>query len=126
MKILETRVEPAGPGLIRVITLIDTNEAEPGRDGADPNLGAGPTGTAVPDLIVRALIEALPAPSMSLADIQSVVGRNPGTVNRQAWTLATNAPDLQLRLRGWVTSPERGRYALTAAARSQLANEKRR
>jgi hypothetical protein len=125
MQILESRVEPAGPGLIRVVTLIDTNEAEPGCGEADPNLGEGPTGSAIPDFIVRVLIENLSAPSMSLAEIQRVVGGNPGTVNRQAWTLATNAPDLQLRLRGWVTSPERGRYALTAAARRRLANENR-
>lgn len=47
-------------------------------------------------------------------------GGNPRTVNRQAWTLSTNAPDLQIRLRGWVVSPERGHYALSPAARERL------
>ena len=89
----------------------------------DPNLGAGPTGEAVPDLIVRALIDNLPAPSMSLSEeSERAVGRHPGTINRQAWTLAANAPDLQHRLRGWVTNPERGRYALTPAARRRIDN----
>jgi hypothetical protein len=47
-------------------------------------------------------------------------GGSPRTVNRQAWTLSKNALDLQIRLRGWVVSPERGHYALSPAARERL------
>ena len=39
--------------------------------------------------------------------------------DRQAWTLAANAPDLQRRLRGWVVKADRGRYALSPRARQK-------
>ncbi len=115
MKILETRVEPDGPGRIVVITRIELEESAETAD----EIGEGPTGEAVPDRIVRALIDNLPL-SLSLGEIQQAVGGNPGTVNRQAWTLANNASDLQLRLRGWVMHVERGRYALTPEAKRRL------
>jgi len=117
MRILESRVEPAGPGQIRVITTLGLND-DP-RDGPSDGLGDGPSGAAVPDRIVLALI-ANDAASMSVSEIQANVGGNPATVNRQCWTLANNAPDLQHRLRGWVVSFERGRYALSAAALRRL------
>jgi len=118
MRIVDTQMEQVGPGRIRIITMIEV------RDGSDsarplPQLGEGPTGNAIPDRIVRCLIDHGPG-SVSLAEIQRAVGGNPATVNRQAWTLATDAPDLQLRLRGWVMKADRGRYALTPAARGQV------
>jgi hypothetical protein len=58
--------------------------------------------------------------TLELSKIQEIVGGNRNTVNRQTWTLASNAPDLQQRLRGWVFSPERGRYALTSTAIQQV------
>jgi hypothetical protein len=118
MRVLESRVEPAGPGRIRVVTTLALGDEEHG-DGIGDGLGDGPTGEAVPDRIVLALI-ANDAASMSVSKIQRLVGGNPATVNRQCWTLANNAPDLQHRLRGWVVSLERGRYALSAAALRRL------
>jgi hypothetical protein len=119
MRIVDTAVEPVARNRIRVITTIDL---EPGDADLDPSgaaLGEGPTGDAIPDRIVRCLIDRGPG-SVKLADIHGVVGGNPGTVNRQAWTLANNAPDLQHRLRGWVVKADRGRYALSPAARKKL------
>jgi hypothetical protein len=79
-------------------------------------IGGGPAQTgAVPDRIVHALIRA-PGHTLTLTELHKTVEGNPGTISRQAWTLATNAHDLQIRLRGWVFSPERGRYSLTPEA----------
>lgn len=115
MRVLESRVEAAGRGRLRVTTLLGP-EDEP----EEVPLGEGPdTPGAIPDRIVRALIDAHPEP-LSLSQLQATVKGNRGTVNRQAWTLATNAPDLQLRLRGWVISVGRGLYALSPAARQWL------
>ena len=118
MRVLATTVESAGPGQLRVITTIDL---DPGTKPIpkEEQLGEGPTGDAIPDKIVRCLVAHTPA-SVTLAEIQKDVGGNPATVNRQAWTLASNAPDLQRRLRGWVVSPERGLYALSPQARERL------
>ena len=116
MQVIESRVEAAGSGHIRVITTIDITEHSEPEAG---EMGAGPTGDAIPDRIVLALI-ANHGASMSLAEIQRAVGGNPATVNRQAWTLAHDAPDLQHRLVGWVVNIERGRYALSAGALRRL------
>jgi len=120
MQVLETRIELGAPGQIVVTTVINIgDEAEtPIAGGA---LGSGPSGEAIPDQIVQELISSSPN-ALSLAELQQYVGGNPATVSRQAWTLATNAPDLQLRLKGWVESAGRGRYALSPAARRFLAS----
>jgi hypothetical protein len=69
---------------------------------------------------VRALIAGTPTHSLTADQLKRRLGGNPDTVNRQAWMLAANAPDLQHRLRGWVVSPERGVYALSEAARKAI------
>ncbi len=120
MEIIETTVEVVGEGLIRVSATIDISPSGDG-DAPENELGAGPTGDAIPDRIVRCLIESGPG-SVSLAEIRRVVGGNSATVNRQAWTLASNAPDLQRRLRGWVVKVDRGRYVLSPAARKKLGH----
>jgi hypothetical protein len=116
MRVIDTTVEPVGPNRVRVTSTIELT-ADPADDR--PELGEGPTGDAIPDHIVRCLIDRAPS-SVTLAEIQTTVGGNPATVNRQAWTLANDAPDLQRRLRGWVTAVDRGRYALSPAARLKL------
>ena len=118
MRVVETKVEPLETGRFRITTIV---EEEPPTEckASVPRIGDGPTGDAVPDKIVKALIKHRPR-TLAVAEIQREVGGNPGTVNRQAWTLATNAPDLQIRLKGWVVSPERGHYALSPAARERL------
>src|ERR1700674_895449 len=98
MRIVDTRIEPADEGRFCIVTTIEIDGPEVD-ENTEP-IGAGPTGSAVPDQIVKALISSASG-SMSLSEIHLAVGGNPGTVNRQAWTLATNAPDLQKRLRGW-------------------------
>lgn len=115
MRVMSTEVEILDANRIRVTTVIDTSEPDSSKDRPGPNLGEGPTGNAIPDQIVKFLIERGPG-SVSISEIQDAVGGNPATVNRQAWTLANNAPDLQLRLRGWVVSDGRGRYALSIEA----------
>jgi len=123
MQVVDSSVEVLEGGRIRVTTILDESPSmATGGAGVAP-IGEGPTGDAVPDKIVRTLIKHIPD-SVAIADIQREVGGNPGTVNRQAWTLAANAPDLQIRLRGWVVSPERGHYALSAAARERVQGEK--
>jgi len=119
VRVIETEVEVIAPSRIRVTTLIELGDET---EEQSVVLGEGPTGDAVPDRIVRSLIRESPT-SMSLSEIQAEVGGNAATVSRQAWTLATNQPDLQIRLRGWVTSPERGRYVLTELARDCVAAE---
>lgn len=128
MQVLESRVEPAGPGQVRVITTLrvtgdeEDGGARAGTDkgvGVNDGLGEGPTGDAIPDRIVRALISG-GGGSMAAAEIKAVVGGNPATVNRQCWTMANYEPDTPLRLRGWVVTPERGRYALSAAAQRRI------
>lgn len=123
MRIIETKVEPAGPDRIKVVTLIDLADVSSRKKGAA--LGEGPTGSAIPDQIVRALIEEVPEHALTADQLKTRVGGNPATVNRQAWTLATNAPDLQHRLRGWVISPDRGVYALSEAARAVVKKGRR-
>jgi len=135
-EVLETRIEDAGPGQLRVITTLGivADDGDAGGSGGGPGgetgggtgpgqgddgLGEGPTRDTVPDRIVLTLI-AGGGTSMAAADIKMKVGGNPGTVNRQCWTLAGNEPDTPHRLRGWVVTPERGRYALSAAARRRL------
>jgi hypothetical protein len=116
MQIIDTRVEPDGPGRIKVTTRIALND-DPRSEGGDAlDLGEGPTGDAVPDKIVKELIREAPGHTLSADQLKRRLGGHPGTVNRQAWTLANNAPDLQRRLRGWVVSPDRGLYALSPAA----------
>ena len=120
MKLVETSIEQVGPGRFRLTAILEEGIAassiEATRSESKVGLGGGPAMVpAVPDRIVHALIQA-PDYSLTVAEIQEIVGGNKGTVNRQAWTLANNAPDLQIRLRGWVFSPERGRYSLTAEA----------
>jgi len=123
MRVLETSVEPITATTVRVTSVIDISATEPaGDEGSATAFGDGPTGDAVPDRIVRFLIERAPE-DQSVAEIQRAVGGNPGTVNRQAWTLATNAPDLQIRLRGWVRTPGRGLYGLTPAALRQIGRQ---
>jgi hypothetical protein len=115
MRIVESSIEAIEDGQYRLILTLGPGEDERG-EVSDSPIGSGPSGNrAVPDRIVRALIDA-PDHTLTLADLHRIVGGNPGTVSRQAWTLATNAPDLQIRLRGWVFSPDRGRYSLTAPA----------
>ena len=121
MRVIYTEIEQLDATTIRVTTTLDL-AGEP--SAAPSGLGEGPTGDAIPDQIVRYLIDRAPEP-VALADIQAELGGNPSTVNRQAWTLASNAPDLQIRLRGWVTSPNRGEYQLTLAALEQLGRKKR-
>ena len=116
MRVVDTTVEAVAPSQIRVVTIIDLSASG---DRLEDDLGEGPTGDAVPDRIVRYLIDQ-GSSSVGLAEIQKAVGGNPATVNRQAWTLANNAPDLQRRLRGWVVSTDRGRYALSPQARREL------
>lgn len=119
MNIIETTVEDFGPGRIRVTSIIDLTTSMVESGSTTPELGEGPTGDAVPDRIVRSLITRGPG-SVSLGDIYSDVGGNHSTVNTQAHALATNKPDLQIRLRGWVVRTERGRYALSPAARAKV------
>lgn len=119
MRIVENSIEAIEGGRFRLILTL-----EPGKEDvsevAEKSIGSGPSGNgAVPDKIVRALINA-PDHTLTLAELHRIVGGNPGTVSRQAWTLATNAPDLQIRLRGWVFSPDRGMYSLTAPAIRKL------
>ena len=115
MRIVESSIEAMGDGRFRLILTLEPGEDKRGGVSGQA-IGSGPFGNeAVPDRIVRALIDA-PDHTLTLAELRRIVGGNPGTVSRQAWTLATNAPDLQIRLRGWVISPDRGRYSLTAQA----------
>jgi len=116
MEVTDAHAEHIGPTTIRVTLLVDlTGQSQRGHS----DIGEGPTGRAVPDKIVKYLIERDPEPA-TLRDIQHAIGGNAGTASRQAWTLATNAPDLQLRLRGWVRRVDRGLYQLTPAARARL------
>lgn len=117
-EVIETRIEQLDSDRFRLIAVIDLQKG-PREDDRSPQIGEGPTRDAVPDKIVRFLIERSPEDA-GLRDIHDAVGGNPGTVNRQAWTLANDAPDLQRRLVGWVQSAGRGRYRLTEAARKQL------
>lgn len=122
MQIIESKIERLEAGRFRITTIVEDSPPAAGRNAGNPQIGDGPTGGAVPDKIVKALIRRSPH-ALTVAEIQQEVGGNPGTVNRQAWTLATNAPDLQIRLRGWVISPERGRYALSPAAHERLERD---
>jgi hypothetical protein len=119
VRVVESKVEHLDAGRLRITTILEEDASSVPAEAATPEIGEGPTGDAVPDKIVRALIKHGPGP-LAVAAIQREVGGNPRTVNRQAWTLSTNAPDLQIRLRGWVVSPERGHYALSPAARERL------
>jgi len=118
---MSTEVEIIDANRIRVISVIDTSA--PLSYENESSLGEGPTGTAIPDQIVKFLIDRAPG-SVAISEIQKTVGGNPATVNRQAWTLANNAPDLQHRLRGWVVSDGRGRYALSIEAINGLPEMK--
>lgn len=119
MRVIETNVEPNGPDRIKITTVIDLSLGDD--DGRQPAaIGEGPTGSAIPDEIVRVLIAEAPTHSLTADQLKRRLGGNPSTVNRQAWTLAANAPDLQHRLRGWVISPDRGLYALSEAARAVI------
>lgn len=116
MIILESSIEDIGGGRFRLITTFEIAEINEKSEVRENPIGGGPTQTgAVPDRIVHALIRAA-GHTLTLPELHQIVEGNPGTVSRQAWTLATNAPDLQIRLRGWVFSPERGRYSLTPEA----------
>lgn len=119
MRIVDTKVEPDGPDRLKITTIVDL--AGDPVDGDQPAaIGEGPTGDAIPDEIVRLLISEVPTHSLTADQLKRRLGGNPATVNRQAWTLAANAPDLQRRLRGWVVNPERGVYALSDAARAAI------
>ena len=119
MRVLSSEVEVIGKDRIRVVSVIDISELDIGHTARELAIGKGPIGTAIPDKIVKYLIERAPH-SIPISEIQAAVGGNPATVNRQAWTLANNAPDLQLRLRGWVVGEGRGRYALSIEAINQI------
>jgi len=115
MAVFETTIENVGAGRFRLTVEFELPNPPPDT-GSGNQIGGGPASTgAVPDRIVHALIQA-PQHSLTLTELHQTVDGNPGTISRQAWTLATNAPDLQIRLRGWVFSPERGRYSLTPDA----------
>lgn len=112
MRISESSVTDLEGGRFEVKFILDPG----GFEKSPTPIGNGPAPTgAVPDRIVHALIQSSDH-SLTLSELHEIVSGNPGTISRQAWTLATNAPDLQIRLRGWVQSPERGRYALTPEA----------
>lgn len=113
MYLIDCSTESLGGDRVRIVTTLDLSTGE-GQVPA-PSLGEGPTGDAIPDRIVKCLIDHAPD-SVSLAEIRRYVGGNSATVGRQAWTLAENAPDLQHRLRGWVIKLERGQYALSLEA----------
>jgi hypothetical protein len=118
VRIVTSSIEPLEAGRYR-LSLILEDDIPRGLSSevSLSAIGSGPIQSgAIPDRIVHALIQAGPPYSLSLSQIQKVVGGNSGTVNRQARTLAKNAPDLQIRLRGWVFSPRRGEYSLTVAA----------
>jgi hypothetical protein len=119
VRVVESKVEHLEAGRFRITTILEEDPSSLQAEAATSEIGEGPTGDAVPDKIVRTLIQH-GSRSLAVAEIQREVGGNPRTVNRQAWTLSTNAPDLQIRLRGWVVSPERGHYALSPAARERL------
>src|SRR5690349_19084086 len=123
MQIVDSSVEQLGENRYRLITTVEVYSRSSLVRGSDVDIGDGPTGDAIPDRIVRCLLELGPG-SVALGDIQRHVGGNPSTVNRQAWTLAENAADLQLRLRGWVVKTERGRYALSEAAKAKIARQR--
>jgi hypothetical protein len=123
MRILSTDVEVIDATRIRVVSVIDISEPDESIREPSSTLGEGPTRQAIPDRIVRFLIERGPG-SVSISEIQRAIGGNPATINRQAWTLANNAPDLQHRLRGWVISDGRGRYALSVEAINELPEMK--
>ena len=124
-EVLECRVEEAGPGQLRLVTLLGiVPEEEVKEDGdgprpVDDGLGEGPTRETVPDRIALALIAA-GGTSHAGFELKPRVGGNESTFYRQSRTIATNAPDTPKRLRGWVVSPEHGRYALDAAVRRRL------
>ena len=122
-EVLMCRVDEAGPGQLRLVTLLGiVPEEQEGRRGprpADDGLGEGPTRKTVPDRITLALISA-GGTSRAGFELKPRVGGNESTFYRQCRTIATNAPDTPKRLRGWVVSPEHGRYALSAAARRRL------
>lgn len=116
MNIVNSTIREIAPGRFELNIEFLADEIRTHGEEAPHEIGDGPALTgAIPDRIVTALIQA-PDHTLSLSQLRSIVGGNPGTVSRQAWTLATNARDLQIRLRGWVHSPERGRYALTPQA----------
>lgn len=125
MRVVDVSIEPIGASKFNIALIIEddgrTEQAIPAeQSGSDTEIGSGPAAArAIPDQIVVALIRARDH-TLELSKIQEIVGGNRNTVNRQAWTLASNAPDLQKRLRGWVLSPERGRYALTSTAIQQV------
>ena len=121
LRILDSSVEEIKKGRYRMSVVFETVDDDLYGMPENP-IGGGPaqTGT-VPDRIVHALIQA-PQHTLTLTELHQIVEGNPGTVSRQAWTLATNAPDLQIRLRGWVFSPARGRYSLTPKAVSVLGD----
>jgi hypothetical protein len=123
VRVMSTNIETIDVHRIRVTTVIDTSEQSSSNDEAAPKLGEGPTGTAIPDRIVKVLVDRAPG-SVAISEIQKALGGNPATVNRQAWTLANNAPDLQHRLRGWVVSDGRGRYALSVEAINRIPDMK--
>lgn len=121
MRIIETNVEPIEMGRFRVTIIVDPNFSPNMDFEKDPKLlpeaASGPIQSrAIPDDIVHELIQSGPPYSLTLSELHERIDGNPATISRQAWTLATNQADLQIRLRGWVYSPERGRYSLTSAA----------
>ncbi len=123
-EVLESRVEELGPGRLRVMTVLrQVHEmAAPAPLDSIPvndELGEGPDRETVPDRIVLALI-AGGGTSQAGFQLKPRVGGNESTFYRQVRTLATNAPDTPKRLRGWVTSVDHGRYALSGAARRRL------
>jgi hypothetical protein len=123
MRVLETRSEEVGPGLIKVTLLIsDTDHIEKDETEFADGLGEGPTRNVVTDHIVRALIDNLPGPSLSGAEIINRTGDHPGTTYRQLRVLATNSAECPHRLRGWVRGLGQGRYGLTEAARRRLGD----
>lgn len=119
-QVIDGAVEMIEPDVLQ-LTLTISVSSSPDPDYSPRSLGEGPTKDAIPDRIVRELIRRAPEP-VRVTDLQAAVGGNPATVQRQVWTLASDGPDLQLRLRGWVTNVGRGLYALSPGARAALAS----
>ena len=131
MHVLEASIDPIEMGRFRLTLILGEDileSSEISRESSTlPEGASGPIQSrAIPDEIVHELIQAGPPYSLSLSELHERIGGNPATINRQAWTLATNQRDLQIRLRGWVCSPERGRYALTPAAIRNIEGDRPR
>jgi hypothetical protein len=57
---------------------------------------------------------------LATGSVRAVVGGNSGHRQPPSWTLASNAPHLQHRLRRWLVNVEQGRYALCPEPKNKL------